>query len=130
MFNKMATKQKEAEGPSVNMIGAGTVIQGDMSTTGDIRVDGTIKGSIIVQGKLVLGVSGIIEGDISCQNGDVSGTIKGKVNVKELLALKSSSKLTGDIFTGKIAIEPGAVFSGQCNMGGVAKELKNDRQGK
>jgi cytoskeletal protein CcmA (bactofilin family) len=128
MFNKMTIKQKDSDGgPSVNLIGAGTVIEGNITTTGDIRIDGTLTGSISVNGKLVLGTSGIIEGDITCQNGDISGSIKGKVSVTELLSLKATSKLTGDIFTGKIAVEPGAVFTGQCNMGGVIKDMKGDQ---
>lgn len=116
-----------AETPSVNLIGAGTVIQGDIRTNGDIRIDGTLTGSISVKGKLVIGVSGTVDGEVSCQNADISGTVKGKVTVAELLALKASSKLTGDIITNKIAIEPGAMFSGSCSMGGVIKDIKGER---
>jgi len=130
MFKKMAIKGKEFDGPSgpsVNLIGSGTIIEGDISTTGDIRIDGSLKGGIKVKGKLVLGISGTIEGDIDCQNGDISGSIKGKVVVSELLSLKESAKVNGDIFTNKIAIEPGAIFTGACNMGGVIKDIKGER---
>ncbi len=116
-----------AETPSVNLIGAGTVIQGDIKTNGDIRIDGALTGSISVKGKLVIGVSGSVDGEVICQNADVSGTVKGKVTVAELLSLKASAKLTGDIITNKIAIEPGAVFSGSCSMGGVIKDIKGER---
>jgi cytoskeletal protein CcmA (bactofilin family) len=78
-----------------------------------------------LKGKLVVGPSGTVEGEIICQNADVSGTIKGKIGVAELLSLKSSAKLTGDIITNKIAIEPGASFSGSCSMGGVIKDIKS-----
>lgn len=120
-------KDNASETPSVNLIGAGTVIQGDIKTNGDIRIDGTLTGSISVKGKLVIGVSGTVDGEISCQNADISGTVKGKVTVAELLALKASSKLTGDIITNKIAIEPGAMFSGSCSMGGIIKDIKGER---
>lgn len=123
----MTIKNKEFEGTSVNLMGAGTIIEGDISTTGDIRIDGSLKGGIKVKGKLVLGTSGSIEGDINCQNADISGTIKGKVIVSELLSLKASAKVIGDIFTNKISIEPGATFTGACNMGGVIKDIKGDR---
>jgi cytoskeletal protein CcmA (bactofilin family) len=127
MFKKMAVKNREIEGPSVNLIGSGTVIEGDVSTTGDIRIDGLLKGGIKVKGKLVVGASGSIEGDVDCLNGDISGSIKGKVVVSELLSLKATAKVTGDIFTSKIAIEPGATFTGACNMGGVIKDIKGER---
>ncbi|OFY86639.1 MAG: cell shape determination protein CcmA [Bacteroidetes bacterium RIFCSPLOWO2_12_FULL_35_15] len=127
MFHKAMSKNNSLENPSVNLIGAGTMIEGDITTNGDIRIDGALTGSINVKGKLVVGVSGTVEGEIICQNADVSGTIKGKIGVAELLSLKASSKLTGDIITNKIAVEPGATFSGSCSMGGVIKDIKGER---
>jgi len=109
-------KYNEQDSPAINLIGNGTVIKGDIKSNGDIRVDGTVIGSIHSKGKVVIGPTGVIEGEIDCVNGDSSGIIKAKVTVKELLSLKASSKLTGDITTNKLAIEPGAVFSGTCNM--------------
>lgn len=120
-------KSNIPESQSVNIVGAGTVIEGDITTNGDMRIDGSHTGSINVKGKLVVGVSGSIEGEIICQNADISGTIKGKIGVAELLSLKASSKLTGDIITNKIAVEPGATFSGSCSMGGVIKDIKGER---
>ncbi|MBI3511092.1 MAG: polymer-forming cytoskeletal protein [Bacteroidetes bacterium] len=108
---------------SVNIIGAGTSIDGDIISTGDIRIDGTLKGTVKTRGKLVIGPSGSVEGEVNCQNADISGNIRGKVNVSDLLALKSTAKLNGEISTGKLAIEPGADFSGSCSMGGVVKEI-------
>lgn len=124
---KAMAKDNSSETPSVNLIGAGTVIQGDVTTNGDIRIDGSLTGSLNVKGKLVIGVSGNIDGEVICQNADISGTLKGKISVTGLLALKASAKLTGDIITSKIAVEPGAVFSGSCSMGGVIKDIKGER---
>lgn len=127
MFDKNMAKGNAAlEGQSVNIIGAGTIIDGDINTNGDMRIDGKLTGAINVKGKLVIGVSGSIEGEIICQNADVFGVIKGKIGVAELLSLKASAKLTGDIITNKIAIEPGATFSGSCSMGGVIKDIKGE----
>jgi len=131
MFNiKNMANNNISESPSVNLIGAGTIIEGDVTTNGDIRIDGTLKGVITVKGKLVVGVSGSIDGETICQNADISGSVKGKITVSELLSLKASAKLTGDITTNKIAIEPGAVFSGSCSMGGVIKDIKGERTDK
>ncbi len=120
-------KDNSLETGSVNLIGAGTVIIGDVTTNGDMRIDGSLKGSINVKGKLVIGASGNIEGEAICQNADISGAIKGKISVAELLSLKASAKITGDIITNKIAVEPGAIFSGSCSMGGVIKDIKGER---
>ena len=112
--------------PSViNMVGNGTVINGDIQSKSDIRIDGTLKGSVKTEGKLVVGSSGVVEGDVVCSNADISGEIKAKITVSQLLALKSTSKLNGDIVTNKLSIEPGATFSGSCSMGAVIKDIKH-----
>jgi cytoskeletal protein CcmA (bactofilin family) len=105
-----------SETPAVNMIGKGTSIKGDIRSDGDFRVDGILHGSIQSNGKIVVGVSGSIEGDITCQNADFSGQVKATIRVKELLSLKATSKVIGEVHTSKLAIEPGAKFSGTCNM--------------
>lgn len=131
MFNNKGKESnpsaKNADGTnaSINLIGAGTVIEGDVRSSGDIRVDGTVYGHIYSKAKVVIGSTGLVEGDVSSQNADVSGTIKGKTVITELLFLKSSSKVMGDITTGKLVVEVGATFTGSCNMGPVIKDIKN-----
>lgn len=117
-------KNSELNTPSINLIGAGTVIIGEVKSNGDIRIDGTVTGSVNSKGKVVIGSTGFVEGEIHCQNADVSGSIKGNVAVSELLTLKATANLTGDISTNKLAIEPGASFSGSCSMGAVVKDIK------
>ena len=123
--NKNEPMKKTETTAAVNMIGAGTAITGDIQSNGDIRVDGTLKGSVNTTGKVVLGKEGVIEGDVVCNDADISGTIKAKITVSQLLSLKSTSKLNGDIVTNKLSIEPGASFSGSCSMGAVIKDLKD-----
>ena len=123
--NKNESMKKGEITAAVNMIGAGTVITGDVYSKGDIRVDGTLKGSVITEGKVVLGREGVIEGDIECKDADISGTIKAKITVSQLLSLKTSAKLNGDIITNKLSIEPGAEFTGSCSMGAVIKDIKD-----
>lgn len=107
------------ENTSVNILGAGTSINGDINCDGDIRIDGNLIGNLKTKGKLVIGQTGSIKGEILCKNADISGALEGKITVEELLSLKSTSKLLGDIKnTDKLNIEPGAVFTGTCNMGG------------
>ena len=110
---------------TVNTIGAGTVITGDVQSKGDIRIDGILKGSINTSGKIVLGKEGVVEGDVVCNSADISGNIKAKITVSQLLSLKSTAKLNGDIITNKLSIEPGATFTGSCSMGAVIKDIKD-----
>ncbi len=126
MFQKASNASPD--GASINLIGNGTSIVGDINSNGDMRIDGSLKGNIIISGKLVVGPSGNIEGNVQCQNADVSGEINGKITVSELLSLKASAKVLGDIITGKISIEPNASFTGTCNMGAVVKNISNARE--
>jgi cytoskeletal protein CcmA (bactofilin family) len=105
------------ETPSVNIIGNGTEINGNIKSNGDLRIDGFIKGTITASGKVVVGTTGRVEGEISCQNADISGDVKAHIKVTELLSLKANAIVSGDILTNKLAIEPGAVFTGACKMG-------------
>ena len=123
--NNKESMKKTENAAAVNMIGHGTTINGDVQSKGDIRVDGTLKGSVSTEGKVVLGRDGIIEGDVVCKNADVSGILKAKITVTQLLSLKTSAKLNGDIITNKLSIEPGAAFTGSCSMGAVIKDIKD-----
>lgn len=126
MFPNNNTMKNSTETPSgVNLIGKGTIINGDIQSKSDIRIDGTLKGSVKTDGKIVIGTSGIVEGDILCSNADIAGEIKAKITVSQVLSLKSTSKLNGDIVTNKLSIEPGASFSGSCSMGAVIKDIKH-----
>lgn len=126
-------KQKNPDGkssesttsPSINLIGSGTVIEGDIRAEGDIRIDGTVYGNVHSKAKVVVGSTGVIDGNVNCQSTDVSGSIKGKLTVSELTFLKSSASITGDILTGKLVVEVGASFTGSCNMGAVIKDINN-----
>jgi cytoskeletal protein CcmA (bactofilin family) len=109
-------KNNESEHTSINLIGNGTTIKGEIKSNGDIRIDGTLIGQVYSKGKIVVGNTGVIEGEIYCQNADFSGNIAAKVEVAELLTLKATAKLKGEIITNKLAIEPGAKFSGSCKM--------------
>jgi len=127
MFSNNNNNMKNSNNTSsvVNMIGNGTVITGDIQSKSDIRIDGILKGSVKTEGKLVVGSTGVVEGDVVCVSADVSGEIKAKIIVSQLLSLKSTSKLNGDIITNKLSIEPGASFSGSCSMGAVIKDIKH-----
>jgi len=109
-------KNIEVESKAINLIGAGTTITGDVVSDGDIRIEGSINGNINTKGKVVVGVTGKVSGEIFCKNFDLSGKVEGKVNAEKLLSLKSTANILGDINAGKLAVEPGAVFTGSCKM--------------
>ncbi len=113
-------------GQASNRVLAGTSIEGEVHSEGDMRIDGRLKGNINISGKLVIGENGKVEGEVRCTNANVSGTLEGKVQVVELLSLAASAKVKGDVITGKLAVEPGAEFTGSCSMGSVVREISSN----
>tara|TARA_B110000495_G_C22924708_1_gene540353 strand:- start:426 stop:848 length:423 start_codon:yes stop_codon:yes gene_type:complete len=114
---------------SANTIQNGTEIEGEINSKGSIRIDGKLKGSITTKAKLVIGKTGIILGDIFCQNASIEGRVEGKINVQDLLDLKSTGVISGDIVTNKLVVEEGAKFDGKCSMGsGTQKVIISEKE--
>ena len=120
MFNPKSKSDISSETPvqatGASIIAAGTTLKGDISSNGDIRIDGTLKGNVHSTAKVVIGSNGVVEGDISGQQADIMGRINGTIKVKELLQLKGGSNVTGNIYAAKLQIETSANFNGQCHM--------------
>lgn len=122
-------------GSSASLIGAGTSMKGDITSNGDLRIDGTLVGNINCSAKVVIGANGVVEGDISGQQADIMGKVTGTIKVKDLLQLKSNCAVNGNLHSAKLQIEPSASFNGQCHMiaeettrssGKVIPEMKKD----
>lgn len=127
MFNsKSRTSFDPGAGNASTMIGAGTTINGDMESNGDIRIDGVLKGNLKGKAKIIVGAGGVVEGDIEGQQADIMGNVTGTIKVQELLFLHGKTQVNGDIYAGKLQIEPTAVFNGSCHMGANVVELKKE----
>ncbi len=107
---------KENPGNAVNLLCEGTIIVGDIKTKNDIRIDGVIKGKIVTSGRLVVGNTAKVEGNIDCVNIDVQGFIMGDIQASGAVSLKSPAKVIGNISASVISIEPGVIFNGNCHM--------------
>lgn len=114
---------------SSNTIGKGTFLEGNVETYGNIRIEGKVIGNIKSKSKVALGPSSLVQGNIISQNADIEGEVKGRIDVAELLVLKATAVINGDISTGKLVVEPGAVFNGTCKMGAAVKDIKLSENG-
>jgi len=104
------------ENPVRNLIGKDTVIKGDVESSGDIRVDGKLIGSLKSNGKIFVGQTGCIEGDLTCKQAEISGMVKGILKCDEITTLKATSKVEIELTTKQLCIEVGAIFTGKCQM--------------
>ncbi len=102
---------------SNNIIGEGSTLTGNLNSSGNIRLEGKVKGDITSSSKVACGETSIVDGNVTADNAEIAGKVTGKVNVNDLLILKSSAKIQGDISTNNLVIESGASFNGACAMG-------------
>jgi cytoskeletal protein CcmA (bactofilin family) len=122
--NKQENMAAQDASNSSNIIGKGTVVEGNIETFGNIRIEGKVSGSVKSKSKIVLGQSSFVEGNIVAQNAEISGEVKGVVEISDQLILRPSAGIDGDIVTNKLIVESGASFNGGCKMGVNQKEIK------
>lgn len=127
MFNNNKKAVTEAEvNSSSNIIGKGASLEGNLNTTGNLRIEGKVVGCITTKAKLVLSSTSWTKGNIIAQNAEIGGEVQGTIEVAGLLVLKPSAIVQGDIITNKLVFEEGAKFNGKCKMGTQPKQTSLD----
>ena len=115
--------EKPTSGNGTTLIGAGTTLKGDISSSSDLRIDGTVIGNIQSTAKVVIGANGVVEGDITGNQADIIGKVTGNIKAKDLLQLRGDSVVTGNLYAEKLQVEPSAKFNGQCHMGSAGIKM-------
>jgi cytoskeletal protein CcmA (bactofilin family) len=114
MFKKQPTKPQSRID---SLIGVGTRIDGDVSFSGGLRVDGEIKGNVTAlpeePSTLVVSEQARIEGEIHVSHLVVNGTIEGPVFASEFLELQANSRVRGDVHYSRLEMHLGAVVEGR-----------------
>lgn len=125
MFNK---KHSKPQNRIDSLIGAGTTIDGDMSFTGGLRIDGQVNGNVIATpGKpstLVLSELARVNGEVNVTHLVVNGVISGPVSASEYLELQSKAKVTGDVHYQSLEIQLGAIVEGRLIHSSAAAQDK------
>jgi cytoskeletal protein CcmA (bactofilin family) len=104
------------QGDRLNKILSGTEITGDIVSDSNLLIEGEIIGNVSCSGKVIVGTSGKIKGNLVCVNAEVDGAMEGELTIENLLVLHSTARIKGDIQTLKLNIEEGAYFEGACVM--------------
>ena len=113
-----------------NIIGTSTVVEGTLRSNGNVNISGTVNGNVEVEGRTMVMPGGIVDGELSSTSAEIAGTVKGKMAIRERLVLKATAVIDGDIRTGKLVVEDGATFNGQCVMGQGATTDRSPVTGK
>ncbi len=129
MFNKeKSLLGASLSGNSATLISQGTTLNGDVASESDLRIDGTVKGNVICSAKIILGTSGMVEGNVTGVLADIAGKVIGNIEVKELLQMREECNVEGNIMAAKLQIEPSATFNGRCQMAQPAARPKKENE--
>ena len=112
----MAKLETNVNVNSISRISTGTVIKGEIMSPYDIRIDGTFDGKVQSKGRVVVGETAVVKGDIICENIDLWGKVEGNIFVKDTLSLMEGCSVTGNLNVRRLAVELGSTFNGNCRM--------------
>lgn len=110
------SKSKSPVAISYNNFVANSVINGNVKSKTDTRVDCTIVGNLDCEGRVVVGSQGSILGNIICKSAMIEGKVEGNITVKEILDIRATAKIYGDVEMSKLIIEEGSFLQGYCKM--------------
>jgi cytoskeletal protein CcmA (bactofilin family) len=111
-------KKKPKPSTVLTLVGRGSTIQGDLNHDGNLRIEGSVLGSISVTGDLEVSASGSVEGtEVQARNAIVHGNVKAGIVVQEKLTLSSKACIQGNVITKALDMSAGATFHGNITTG-------------
>ena len=93
-----------------------TTVNGNIISETDLRIDGSMEGTVSTKGKIIIGKDAKVKGTLNCQNIEIDGFFNGIINAIDSLNLKSTCEIEGEVKVGKLIVEAGAVFNATCSM--------------
>jgi cytoskeletal protein CcmA (bactofilin family) len=121
--NKDSKKEVENASQFSTIIAKGTLIHGDIESSGNIRIEGKVVGNVKAKSKIAIGESGMVQGNILAVNAEVAGEVKGIIQISELMSVRPTGVINGDIIAQKLTVDTGGTLNGSTKMGVVTKEI-------
>jgi cytoskeletal protein CcmA (bactofilin family) len=100
----------------VSLLGEGAELDGEISFTNGLRVDGVVRGKVKSEAALVIGRAGKVNAEVNVKKISISGEFRGVIHASDRVEIYRDGKVYGDIFSPCLIIEAGAIFEGRCNM--------------
>ena len=109
----------------LNLVGAGTVMEGKLRSQGSVRVDGKVVGDITTSESIAIGMAGEVEGNIVAKNVTVGGKVRGSISASDKVVFEGKSVVRGDVKAVRLVIDEGSLFDGRVSMADRAQYDKN-----
>ncbi len=104
---------------STNSLVAGTNVEGIITADNDIRIDGSLHGTLHCKGRVIIGPDGKVDGEVNCKNAVIEGKFTGKITVEQLLNVRDNAQVEGEVQTSELLVQPGALYNVTCSMSGT-----------
>ena len=112
---------KDAE----TVIGPSVMVKGNFNSTGNIMIEGVLKGGVKTAGNVYVGDHANITADLEAKAARVGGEVKGNLKIEGKLQIASSAKIFGDVECSQLIVESGAIINGKVTM---SKDLVTDKK--
>jgi len=113
---RLDTPPAAADGGGTSVIAPGMKVVGDVETTGILKIEGTVQGSIRGARQVMVGRSGVIQGDVQAEEVILGGRVVGTVTATERVEIQSNSVIEGDVHTRSIVVFEGGLLNGNVRM--------------
>lgn len=112
----MQFMKRKAEDEIISLLGKGAELNGEVTFTNGLRVEGIIKGKVRSEAILEIGPGGLVDAEVNIRKISINGEFRGVIHASDRVEIRKNGKVFGDIFSPCLIIEAGATFDGRCNM--------------
>lgn len=114
--SKPGTSRPAAE-PICTLLGEGTRWQGEIHAGANgLRVEGTVEGTIISEGQVVVAPTGLVKGTIHSKHLTVTGRVEGIIKVSGCLEILGTGWVEGEVELGSLVVDEGGMIQGSCQL--------------
>ena len=122
IFTEKQHSGRDAE-TSLSIIGAGLRVEGDLSSDGVVKVEGTVVGTVRASRQVLVAKGGVVEGDIVTHEAIIGGEVRGGIGAQERVELQATSVVHGDITTKRLFVQEGGEINGVIRMGEAVERV-------
>lgn len=112
----------------MNVFHKGSTVDGKIKINGSIRIDGKLKGEVEATEAVIVGETGVIQGDIKAKETNISGKCTGQILAENTVLLHASAQINGDVKCKKLVVDEGVVIDGNISMRDKSRNVPEEKE--
>ncbi|MFQ5705062.1 MAG: polymer-forming cytoskeletal protein [Gemmatimonadales bacterium] len=110
---------------SISILAPGIKVVGEVETSGVLKIDGTVEGTVRADGQVLIAKGGLVTGDIFTKEVVVGGEVRGNIHADQRVEVQPGSRIEGDVTTPSLVVQDGGELNGRLHMGTPAPKLSS-----